>query len=163
MAVKFSLLESKCNFKTKEDNISCSLNKISLENVPADTRTVLLTESGFLPTELTRAFIICENHHQKLSNQNRSRAKSKLCSVPDIICSHKKENQKRTGWYGVKADRAVTEQKIIEIQSVTGIVVPIGTRKYIAFILYKCYLLSLKYFDLIAAQENHIVHEGFIK
>ena len=47
-----------------------------------------------------------------------------------IISSHNKEKKIYGGCCGVKADWVVSMEKVLQIHSKTGIVVPIGSRKY---------------------------------
>ena len=118
-----------CSFKSSK-KWECFGKLAVLNPFSFKDQSIILTEAGILASEITQKFMICSEPYKIFTNQNRSSAKSKLCAIPDIISSHNKENKIYGGCYGVKADRVISMEKVLEIHSKTGIVVPIGSRKY---------------------------------
>ena len=118
-----------CSFKSSK-KWECFGTLAVLNSFSFKDQSIILTEAGILASEITQKFMICSEPYKIFTNQNRSRAKSKLCAIPDIISSHNKENKIYGGCCGVKADWVVSMEKVLEILTKTGFVVSIGSRNY---------------------------------
>ncbi|XP_062619047.1 uncharacterized protein LOC134280620, partial [Saccostrea cucullata] len=115
-----------CNFSCGVET-ACSDNCTPIESEIAEIQNILLTESGFLPTSFTKKLFICDIHRSEILSRNNLRKRSIQCGLPEVLTTHKKDNQKKSGWFRVKGDRVLNLQKVTEIQRATGVVVPIGT------------------------------------
>ena len=118
-----------CNFISSS---ACSGNSILLNSCHSEDVFKIVTENGLHPSKYYNSEArICTEHFNEYLKINKNRSKRKTCQIPACLCSH----------LGVqyKASRLLTLCEITLLHDSTGVIIPVGTRKY------KYYLCIQKY------------------
>ena len=95
-----------------------------LINCTENDVNIILTESGLLPSKFDLSTIqICPFHFNDVLRQNLNRTKRNLCQVPSVLNAHPGNTNHRKS-------RLIRLNDVEAIHNRTGIVLPIGTRKF---------------------------------
>lgn len=104
---------------------SCTGEYVKLSQLSKDDETSVLCEISVRKSEITGQLDICENHKCVVFENIRKRSRRKICAV--IECSVLFKPFHSTSKVG---DRHVTPEMAKRIEANTGVVVPVGTRKF---------------------------------
>ena len=119
-----------CKFKTGVfSNIVCSEELLSLGTLPENDTDKLLSEIGLLSGVATKKYIICKAHKSEILKINKSRStKRKRCAMPPELVAHVAEA-------GLRVERNLSKASVVKLHHITGLVLPIGIRKFACFII----------------------------
>ena len=126
----------KCFLATFVEGQCCG----DISQPPRDAVFIILSEIGLLPESPHSnilSYTACRHHISTLIQKNETRRRRALCMLPCLVSSHPHIDHSdghhtiTSHKKKIKSHRPLTTECSFEIRNRTGVVIPIGTRKYI--------------------------------
>jgi hypothetical protein len=106
--------------------VKCSNDNVILKNHAEKEIQIVFTECGILSDNVNESSLnICSTHFSHIIERSVKRSRRINCEIPPCICPHPEARSTR------KKDRLLTFQNVISVRENFGIILPVGTRKYI--------------------------------
>lgn len=110
---------------TSASVLPCNGNLLSISSLPDIEKCIIYSAIKILPSKLSEGFQICNRHLSQTQSEYEHRFRRKECGVASFLGSLAVHTTKTRG------DRHVTEESFQKIAKITGLFVPVGTRKFV--------------------------------
>lgn len=117
--------ENKCDIgRQLQDSLQCSASKTPLNNLDENFQIIILAEILLTKSNFTSKLNICVDHKEIILQNVSKRQRRKRCGIGDTPIF-------RFHHQGKGADRHVTADMCSNIHQSIGVIIPVGTRKYL--------------------------------